>query len=153
MTKERKSTRRRIVENRKARFEFEFIETFEAGVELQGTEVKSLRDGRVHFADAYATIERGEMWLYHVNIAPYPPASQFNHEPMRKRRLLLHRRELDRLEHKIREQGLTLVPTELYWSGRNIKVELALARGKKLHDKRETIKARESQREIARAMK
>lgn len=147
---QKNTARRTIVENRKARFEFEFLEEFEAGIALTGTEVKSLRDGRAHFTDAYAAFEWRELYLYNVNIAVYAPASQFNHSPTRKRKLLLHRYELDRLEAKVREQGLSIVPTGLYWSGRHVKVGLALARGKKLHDKRETIKERQSQREMAR---
>lgn len=148
-----KGARRSIVENRKARFEFEIMETFEAGIVLVGSEVKSLRGGRVFFTDAYAGFEGDELWLYNVNVAEYGPANQFNHKPARRRKLLMHRRELTRLYQRTREGGLSLVPLELYFLGSNIKVTLGLARGKKMHDKRDALKERDVKREIDRARK
>ena len=120
---------------------------------LTGTEVKSLRDGRAQIKDAYATVEDGEVWLHNLHIPPYPPAAHDNHPPERDRKLLLHRREIERLIGKTRERGLTLVPTRLYFSGPRAKVELALARGKDRYDKRESIREREMKREAERAMR
>lgn len=151
MAKKPDSDRRSIVRNRKARHEFDVVETFEAGIVLVGSEVKSLREGKIHFGDAFASIERDELWLYNVNIAEYPPAAQFNHAPTRKRKLLMHRREIERLRGRIKEQGLTLVPLELYFKGSTIKVELGLAKGKKTHDKREALKEADAKREMDRA--
>ena len=142
-----------IATNRKARHVYHILETFEAGLVLTGTEVKSLRDGKASLVDAYALIERGEAWLLNLHIAPYEQGNQFNHEPRRKRKLLMHRRELLRLIGKTREKGLTLVPLRLYFEKGWAKVELALARGKKSYDKREDVAKREAEREIARAMR
>lgn len=154
MTELRKALpKKSLVANRKARFEFELFETYEAGIELVGSEVKSLRGARVHFADAFADFDNGQLYLKNVNIAEYGPSNQFNHKPDRHRRLLLHRHELEKLRIAIREGGMTIVPTEIYLRGSLIKVELAVARGKKLHDKRETIKEREAQREMSRLRK
>ncbi len=147
----RKPTRRSIAVNRKARFEYELTETFEAGIELVGSEVKSLRAGKIHFTDSFADFDDGELWLRNVNIAEYGPANRFNHDPVRKRRLLLHRHELAKLQQATREAGMTIVPVEFYFLGQRVKVEIAVARGKKLHDKRESIKEREATREMARA--
>jgi SsrA-binding protein len=119
---------------------------------LQGSEVKSLRDGKVQLKDAYATVRDGEVWLHNMHIAPYPAASRENHEPERPRKLLLHRKEIERLIGKTAEKGLTLVPTRVYFKGPNAKVEVALARGKDMHDKRRDLKAREQRREIERAL-
>jgi SsrA-binding protein len=140
-----------IATNRRARFEYEILESFEAGIELLGPEVKSLRAGRANLADAYATVRRGEAWLVHLHISPYAQAGRENSDPRRDRRLLLHRREIRRLSGKLAERGLTLVPLRLYWKDGRAKVELGLAKGKRRYDKREAIKRRESDREVARA--
>jgi SsrA-binding protein len=120
---------------------------------LTGTEVKSLREGRAQLKDGYATVEDGEVWLHNVHIPPYGPASRANHDPERDRKLLLHKREIDRLIGKTAERGLTLVPTRIYFSGPNAKVEIALARGKDRFDKREAIREREMEREAERAIR
>ena len=140
-----------VATNRQARFRYHLLETWECGVVLQGTEVKSLRAGNVQLKDAYATVRDGEVWLHTAHIAPYP-AARDNHDPERPRKLLMHRREIERLIGKTHERGLTLVPTRIYFAGPNAKVELALARGKDLHDKRRDIKARDQRREIERAL-
>jgi SsrA-binding protein len=145
--------RRRIAENRRARFEYEFIDTWEAGIALVGSEVKALRAGKANLSDAYAHFEGDQLVLLNLHIQEYTQANQFNHEPRRPRRLLMHRGELDRLRRELREAGLALIPTEIYFSGPHVKVELALARGKKLHDKRDTIAERDARREMERARK
>lgn len=142
-----------ICQNRKAHFNYEILEKFEAGIVLLGSEIKSLRDGGGNLVDSYASVDSGELWLYHAHIAPYGPANQFNHEPTRKRKLLLHRQEIDRLVGKIQEKGLTLIPLSLYFSKGRVKVQLGLGRGKKAHDKRETIKRRDSDRDLSRVKK
>ena len=142
-----------IAVNRKARHEYNFEEFFEAGIALVGTEVKSLRAGRVNMGEAYAQVVRGEVWLKNMNINHWDTGNRFNHEPLRNRKLLLHAREIRRLIVKTQEKGLTLVPTRLYFNSGKVKVELALARGKKLYDKRETEAAKSAQRDIERAMK
>ena len=143
-----------ISDNRKAHFLYEILETYEAGIELVGTEVKSIRAGRVNLADGYAFIKDGEAWLTNVHISPYQGSSQyFNHEPKRTRKLLLHRKEINQLIGKIEQKGLTLVPLKLYFKGSRVKVGIGLGKGKKLHDKRETVKRRQDQREMSRAMK
>ena len=142
-----------VATNRQASFRFNLLERFEAGVVLTGTEVKSLRDGKAQLKDGYATVDDGEVWLHNVHIPPYANASRDNHDPERPRKLLLHRREIDRLVGRTRERGLTLVPTRLYFSGPRAKVEIALARGKDRFDKRESIREREMAREADRAMK
>ena len=141
-----------IATNRQARFRYHLLERWECGIALQGSEVKSLRDGAIQLKDAYAAVRDGEVWLHNAHIAPYPAAARDNHEPERPRKLLLHRREIERLIGKTQERGLTLVPTRVYFSGPNAKVEIALARGKELHDKRRAIKARDQRREIDRAL-
>ena len=140
-----------VATNRQARFRYHLLETWECGIALLGTEVKSLRAGNVQLKDAYAAVRDGEVWLHNVHIAPYPPARD-NHDPERPRKLLMHRREIERLIGKTHERGLTLVPTRMYFVGPNAKVELALARGKELRDKRRDIKARDQRREIERAL-
>jgi len=145
--------RRVIASNRRARFEYEVIDRFEAGLVLVGPEVKSLRAGKANLGDAYATIRRGEMFLEKLHISPYEPATRENPEPMRSRKLLLHRREIARLAGRVAERGLTLVPLSLYFKDGRAKVELALARGKRQHDKRESLKRREHDREAQRAMR
>lgn len=142
-----------VATNRQASFRFNLLERFEAGVVLTGTEVKSLREGKAQLKDGYATVDDGEVWLHNVHIPPYANASRDNHDPERPRKLLLHRREIDRLVGRTRERGLTLVPTRLYFSGPRAKVEIALAKGKDRFDKRESIREREMAREADRAMK
>lgn len=142
-----------IIENRKARHEYEFLEKFEAGIELKGTEVKSLRTGKASLVDAFARIEQGEVWLYNLHISAYDFGNVNNHEEKRPRRLLLHKAEIARLHAAVREKGLTLIPVRLYFSAALVKVELALARGKKLYDKRESMAERDSKRQIERALK
>ncbi len=142
-----------IIDNRKARHEFMFLEKYEAGIELRGTEVKSLRAGKGSLQDAYARIENGQLWLYNLHISAYAFGNINNHEEKRPRRLLLHKSEIARLYAAVREKGLTLVPVRLYFSGALVKVELALARGKKLYDKRDTLAERDSKRQIERTLK
>ncbi len=143
-----------VATNRRARFDYEIVDTWEAGIALMGPEVKSLREGRVNLGDAFATVFRGEAWLEKMHISPYEPATRANPgDPQRRRKLLLHRQEINRLEHKITEKGLTLIPLTVYFRRGRAKVELALARGKHRHDKRETIKRREGDREARRAMR
>jgi SsrA-binding protein len=142
-----------IARNKKARFNYELGDRFEAGMVLTGTEVKSLRMGKASLNEAYARITDGEAWLVGCQIQPYPFAYYNNHEPTRPRKLLLHKRELKRLTGKLAEQGYSLIPTALYFKRGKAKVELALAKGKKLHDKRAAIKKREQDREMARALK
>jgi SsrA-binding protein len=142
-----------VATNRRARHRFELVETLEAGIELQGSEVKSLREGKAQLGDAYAVIDRGEVWLRGVHIPPYGPASRENHEPERPRKLLLHRHEIERLVGKSAQRGLTLIPTRIYFKGPLAKVELALARGKEGRDRRREIRDRDLRREIERDYK
>jgi SsrA-binding protein len=141
-----------IATNRKARHLYHILETVVAGLVLTGTEVKSLRNGKASLGDSYAVLEGTEVWLLNLHISPYEQGNQFNHEPLRKRKLLLTKREIRRLIGKTREKGLTLVPLRLFFRGGWAKVELALARGKKTHDKREDIARRDADREMARAL-
>ena len=145
--------RRSICKHRRARFDYQIEETFEAGIALLGSEVKSLREGRANLVDSYARISAGEVFLMKVHIAPYEQANRENHDPVRPRKLLLHRSEIRRLTGKLHERGWTLIPLELYFEGGRAKVELALARGKKRHDKREAIAKRESDRQLQRIVK
>lgn len=143
-----------ISDNRQARHLYEILETYEAGIELTGTEVKSIRAGRANLRDGYAFIRNGEAWLSNVHISPYQASGQyFNHEPRRVRKLLLHRQEINKLIGNLEQKGLTLVPLKMYLKGGWVKVSLGLGKGKKLHDKRETLKRRQDEREMARAMK
>jgi SsrA-binding protein len=142
-----------IVDNRRARHDYELLERFEAGLVLTGTEVKSLRQGRVSLGQAFADLRDGELWLVGAEIATYDQGNIANHEPARDRKLLLHRSELSSLYGKVREKGLTLVPTRMYWKDGRAKVELALARGKQTIDKRRDIAKREADRAIQRALK
>ena len=142
-----------VATNRRARHKFELVEKMEAGIQLLGTEVKSLRGGKAQLKDGYAQVQDGEVWLHNVHIPPYAPATRENHEPERPRKLLMHKREIERLLGKTREKGLTLVPTRLYFNGPRAKVEIALARGKDVGDKRQTIKEREMKREMERALR
>jgi SsrA-binding protein len=142
-----------ICVNRKARHEYFIEETYEAGIVLQGSEVKSLREGKANLLDSYARIMRGECILLNAHINPYTAANRNNHEPTRTRKLLLHKREILRLSGKVREKGLTLVALRLYFKNGRAKVELGLARGKKLYDKRETLRKKAAQREVERSLK
>jgi SsrA-binding protein len=144
---------RDIAVNRRARFDYFVEETFEAGLVLTGSEVKALRDGKANLKDSYGRIDRGECWLLNAHISPYGPSSRFGHEPTRTRKLLLHAREIDKLSSKVKEKGLTLIPLRLYFKNGRVKVELGLCRGKKHHDKRDTIRDREVQREMDRAIR
>ena len=141
-----------VATNRQAKYRYHLMDKWEAGLVLTGTEVKSLRDGKAQLKDGYASIQNGEVWLHNVHIPPYAPATRENHEPERPRKLLLHRREIERLIGKTAERGLTLVPTRVYFKGPRAKVELALAKGKDQRDKRRSIKEREQKREIDRAL-
>ncbi|MDH5589931.1 MAG: SsrA-binding protein SmpB [Gemmatimonadota bacterium] len=138
--------------NRKARHEFEILETVEAGMVLRGPEVKSIRDGKVAFQDSFARIEGGEVWLHSLHISPYEQANRYNVDPVRPRKLLLNQHEIRKLVGKVEEKGLTLVPLEIYFVRGRAKVLVALARGKKLHDKRETLKKKTQEREARRAV-
>ena len=142
-----------VATNRRARHKFQVLETMEAGIELQGSEVKSLREGKAQINEAYAVIDRGEVWLRGAHIPPYLPASEQNHAPDRPRKLLLHRREIERLIGKTAERGLTLVPTRIYFKGPRAKVELALAKGKEGRDRRREIADRDTRREVERDFK
>jgi SsrA-binding protein len=140
-----------VATNKQARYRYHLLDTWECGMVLTGTEVKSLRDGKATLKDGYAAVKDGEVWLHNVHIPPYAPATRENHEPERPRKLLMHRREIERLIGKTKEKGLTLVPTRLYFKDRHAKVEIALARGKDVGDKRQAIKERELKREMERA--
>ena len=142
-----------ICVNRQARHNYFIDETYEAGLVLVGSEVKSLRDGKANLTDSYARVQKGEAFLVNTHISPYSGANQFNHEPKRTRKLLLHQREIERLTGKTKERGFTLIPLKLYFKNGRAKIELGLARGKKLYDKRETLKRKIAQREVERSMK
>jgi SsrA-binding protein len=142
-----------VATNRRARHKFELVEKVEAGIALRGTEVKSLRNGKAQMTDAYAVVDKGEVWLRNLHIPPYEHASRDNHEPDRARKLLLHRAEIERLIGKTAQRGLTLIPTRIYFKGPRAKVELALARGKEGRDRRHEIAERETQREVERELK
>ena len=142
-----------VASNRQAGFRYEFLEKLEAGLVLTGTEVKSLRDGKAQLKDAYASFDDGELWLHNMHIPPYLPANRFNHDPERPRKLLLHRREIERLIERVNEKGLTIVPTRIYFNGRRAKVEIALAKGKDRFDKRESLKKKDMQRDMQRALR
>ena len=149
----REEAQKYIAENRKAFHDYHIIETFEAGIVLVGTEVKSIREGSANLRDSFARLEGGEVWLYNVHINPYSHRGYTDHEPTRKRKLLLHRQEIRKLIGKTVEKGMTLVPTRLYFKDGHVKVSLALAKGKQAHDKRETIKRRDIDRETRAAVK
>jgi SsrA-binding protein len=143
-----------VSDNRQARFQYEILEVYEAGVELVGTEIKSIRAGKANLRDGFALIRKGEMWLHNVHISPHQTASNFfNHDPRRTRKLLLHRKEIRKLIGQVEQQGLTLVPLKMYMKGGWVKVAIALVRGKKLHDKREDSRRRDDQRDMQRALK
>jgi len=145
--------RKIVASNRRARHDYEILDTFEAGLALVGPEVKSLRNGKASLSDGYAFIRRGEVFLANVHIGPYEQASRENVEPRRERKLLLHRAEIDRLAAKVAERGLTLIPLRLYFRNGRAKVEIGLCRGKRRHDKREAIRERESDRDLQRALR
>jgi SsrA-binding protein len=150
---ERELAQANIAENRKAYHDFHLLETFEAGVALLGTEVKAIREGRANLRDSFARVDNGEVYLYNVNISPYSHRGYADHEPLRPRKLLLHRNEIRKLIGKTVEKGMTLVPVRMYFKNGRVKVAISLAKGKKEYDKRETIKRRESDRETRAAMK
>jgi SsrA-binding protein len=150
---ERERAQASIAENRKARHDYHLLETFEAGMALLGTEAKAIREGRVNLRDSYARIEDGEVYLYNVNVSAYSHRGYADHEPMRRRKLLLHRSEIRKLIGKTVERGMTLVPLRLYYRKGRVKVELSLAKGKKEYDKRETLKQRQVDRETRAAIK
>jgi SsrA-binding protein len=150
---EREKAQANIAENRKASHDFHLLETFEAGIVLLGTEVKSIREGRVNLRDSFARVEDGEVFLYNVNISPYSHRGYVDHEPMRRRKLLLNRDEIRKLVGKTVERGMTLVPTRMYFKNGRVKVAVSLAKGKKDYDKRETLRRREADRETRAAMK
>ena len=141
-----------VATNRRARYRFDLLDRFECGIELLGTEVKSLREGKAQLGDAYAVIEEGEVWLRNAHIPPYAPAAGQNHDPERPRKLLLHRHEIERLVGRIQRRGLTLIPTRIFFKGPLAKVELALARGKEQRDRRREIRDRDLQREVEREL-
>jgi SsrA-binding protein len=142
-----------VASNRYASYRYELIERVECGIVLQGTEVKALRASGAQLKDGYAAIRDGELWLHSVHIPPYQPASRENHDPERARKLLLHRSEIDRITARVSERGLTLVPTRIYFKGPHAKLEIALARGKDVHDKRQTLRERDSKREMERGIR
>lgn len=142
-----------ISDNRKARHDYHILDTLEAGIALQGTEVKSLRLGKVNIRDSFARVKDGEVFLHGMHISPYEHGNRFNHDPLRIRKLLLHKREIQRLIGKTKEQGLTLIPLRLYFKRGRAKVELAVAQGKKLYDKRETLARKDEARRVERAIK
>jgi len=150
---ERELAQSSIAENRKAYHDYHLLETFEAGVALLGTEVKAIREGRANLRDSFARVDNGEVYLYNVNISPYSHRGYVDHEPLRPRKLLLHRNEIRKLIGKTVEKGMTLVPVRMYFKHGRVKVAISLAKGKKEYDKRETIKRRESDRETRAAMK
>jgi SsrA-binding protein len=152
--REGRSGDRTVATNRRARHDYEIIETFECGIALQGSEVKSLREGKAHLSDAYARVDDGELWLFGVHIPPWQFASGWGaHDPDRKRKLLVHRTEIDELMGKTQQQSLTMVPLSIYFRDGRAKVQLALAKGRKLHDKRQAILTRDAEREAARAVR
>jgi len=152
-TAEEKEATQPIADNRKAFHDYHILETFEAGIALLGTEVKGIREGQANLRDSYARVEKGEIWLFNVHINPYSHRGYVDHDPRRKRRLLLHKHEIRKLIGKTVEKGLTLVPTKLYFKNGKVKVAIALAKGKQDHDKRETLRRREADRETRAAVK
>jgi SsrA-binding protein len=142
-----------VATNRQASHRYHLLERWECGIVLQGSEVKSLREGGVQLKDAYAAVRDGEVWLHNMHVAPYAPAAGENHDPERPRKLLMHRREIERLIGRTQEKGLTLVPTRVYFSGPRAKVELALARGKEMRDKRDDLRRKDQRREVERALR
>jgi SsrA-binding protein len=152
-TDQKESTFKVITVNRQAYHDYTVEQTFEAGISLVGTEIKSIRDGKVNLRSSYALIRNGEIWLENAHIAVYDFGNRYNHEPLRRRKLLLHRREIQQLEHRVATKGLTLIPLRLYLKGGRAKLELGLCRGKKLYDKREAIAERDVKREMERIVR
>jgi SsrA-binding protein len=150
---EREAAQKNIAENRKAFHDYHILETFDAGMVLLGTEVKSIREGRVNLRDSFARIENGEVFVYNIHIQPYSHRGYADHDPMRQRKLLLHAHEIRKLIGKVLEKGMTLVPLRMYFKNGKVKLAIGLARGKQMHDKRETIKRREADRETRAAVK
>ncbi|MFN2145430.1 MAG: SsrA-binding protein SmpB [Anaerolineales bacterium] len=142
-----------LATNRKARHDFFLLETFEAGLALQGSEIKSIRAGQISIKEAYVRTDGEEAWLVNAHIAPYDPASSQNHDPLRNKKLLLHKKEIQQISSEVRNKGTTIIPTKVYLSRGRAKVEIAIARGKRNYDKRQSIKERDSQREIDRALR
>ena len=153
MAAEREDREKLITDNRKARHDYKVLDTYEAGLELRGTEVKSLREGRANLKDSYARVENGEAYLHNLHISEYTQANRFNHDPTRKRKLLLHGYEINRLRGRVEEKGLTLIPLKLYFKRGKAKVEIAVARGKREYDRRHDIARRDAQRETERAFR
>jgi SsrA-binding protein len=145
--------RKVIAKNRKASHDYQFIDIFEAGLVLQGTEIKSIRAGQISLKESYVTVDGRQAWLVNAHIAPYEPASRLNHEPRRQRKLLLHRKEISKLWDQVRQKGLTIVPTQIYLKAGRAKLEIALAKGKRQYDKRQEIAKRDAEREMRRRMK
>lgn len=152
-TNEQLSEERIAISNRKARHDYEVMDTYETGVVLVGSEVKSLRQGRAHLQDSYGIVKNGEVWLLNMHISPYEMANRFNHDPLRTRKLLLHKSEIKKLIGKTTEKGLTLIPLKVYFSKGVAKVQLALCKGKRDYDRREDIKKRDTDREVRRAIR
>ncbi|MCD7892168.1 MAG: SsrA-binding protein SmpB [Erysipelotrichaceae bacterium] len=142
-----------VSQNKKAYHDYFILDTYEAGIELKGTEIKSVRRGSVNLKDSFIRIKNNEAFIENMHIAPYEQGNRFNHQPLRTRKLLLHKKEIRKLQKQIKEDGLTVVPTKLYFNSSKLKVEIALARGKKLHDKREDLKAKDAKRDIEKALK
>lgn len=148
-----KGVRKDIAVNRRARHDYFIEETFEAGIELMGTEVKAMREGKANIREGFVRVDRGEAWLENVHISQYDRGGYANHEPMRRRKLLMHRREIDRIQGQIKLKGFTLVPLRMYFNGNWAKLEVGLARGKKLYDKRQTLAEQDARRQMERAVK
>ena len=142
-----------VSQNKKAYHDFFILDTYEAGIELKGTEIKSVRKGSVNLKDSFIRIKNDEAFIENMHIAPYEQGNRFNHEPLRTRKLLLHKKQIKKLQKEVKERGLTIVPTKLYFNTSKLKVEVALARGKKLYDKRQDLKEKDSKRDIERALK
>lgn len=142
-----------VAQNKKAYHDYFILDTYEAGIELQGTEIKSIRKGSVNLKDSFIRIRNDEAFIDNMHIAPYEQGNRFNHEPLRQRKLLLHKKEIKKLQKGLKENGLTIVPTKLYFNTSKLKVEIALARGKKLYDKRQDLKEKDSKRDIEKALK
>lgn len=142
-----------VAQNKKAYHDYFILDTYEAGIELQGTEIKSIRKGSVNLKDSFIRIRNDEAFIDNMHIAPYEQGNRFNHEPLRQRKLLLHKKEIKKLQKELKENGLTIVPTKLYFNTSKLKVEIALARGKKLYDKRQDLKEKNSKRDIEKALK
>lgn len=142
-----------VSQNKKAYHDYFILDTYEAGIELKGTEIKSVRKGSTNLKDAFIRIKNDEAYIENMHIAPYEQGNRFNHEPLRTRKLLLHRKEIKKLQKEVKENGLTIIPTKLYFNTSKVKVEVALARGKKLYDKRQDLKAKDAKRDVERALK